>query len=369
MTRAFTADRRRLTGLRLAAQGIAAGVPLATPRDAVAHLLAAQAQDFGGAKWSVGLRVPGSTDADVEAALAAGTIVRSWPMRGTLHLMAAEDLGWMLSLTGERGIRSAAGRHRQLELTDADFARAADIVRAALEGGRVLGRTELLATLDAGGIPTTGQRGAHLLVWLAQSGVTVFGPVDGKQHTFVLLDEWVPSPRVLERDEALGELALRYFTSHGPATERDLAWWSSLTLGDVRAGLAIARGHLDELVVDGTSYYLARDAETAPSGVVALPGFDEYLLGYQDRSAPLTAEHAAFTVPGSNGMFLPTIVVDGEVVGLWKRRVTTKETVVEARPFAPMPARAVARFRAAAERYGEFLGLPARVEEHPPIGD
>ena len=361
MTRTFTASRRQLTALRLSAQGI---VPSAAgpddPAATVRRMLCMQAQDFAGAKWSVGVRTPGTTDASIEASLAAGEIVRSWPMRGTLHFVPPEDLGWILSLTADRIIRSTAGRERELELTADEFARAGDVARERLSGGRELTRDGLLGEFVAAGIPTTGQRGMHLLQRLCLDRLTVFGPVRGKQHTFVLLDEWVRSPRALERDEALGEFALRYFSAHGPATVRDFAWWSSLTLTDAREGVAVTRDLLDELDVDGAAYFLRRDTPAAPSATVALPGFDEYLLGYQDRSAALETQHAKLVVPGGNGLFLSTIVVDGEVVGTWRRTIARGSVTVDARPFVGLSARARSRLAVAVADYTRFIGLPLR---------
>jgi hypothetical protein len=360
MTRAFTADRRTLTSLRLTAQGIIEPRSGSVPQT-VRHMLAMQAQDFPGAKWSVGLRTPGATDATVEASLASGEIVRSWPMRGTLHFTSPEDLGWMLDLTAQRMVQVAAGRHRQLELSPHDFDRARDLAIESLGGGRVLSRTALLAAFDAAGLSTAGQRGAHLIVYLAQTGTIVFGPVDGKTQTFALLDEWVTGPRRLEGDAALGEFAVRYFASHGPATVRDFAWWSSLTLTQARVALAVARGGLEELVIDDVPYFHAPGLERAPSGLATLPGFDEYLLGYQDRSAPLHPDHSELIVPGKNGLFLPTIVVDGEVVGTWKRSVTAKEAIVEAQPFAPLGASQRKAFAASSARYAGFMERELRV--------
>jgi hypothetical protein len=353
MSRAFTANRRQLTALRLAAQRV--DRPMASIADTVRHLLGVQAQDFAGAKWTLGLRTTGTTDASIEAALASRAIVRSWPMRGTLHFTAPEDLGWMLSVTAERTMRTAAGRHTQLELTDRDFARAAEIATEQLSGGHSIQRGALLAAFDAGGISIAGQRGAHLLGFLAHSQLIVFAAVEGKQQTFALLDEWVPKPRVLDRDEALGEFARRYFTSHGPATIRDFAWWASLTLTDARRGLAIARDDLDELIVDDLSYFLAKDAVPAPAAVHALPGFDEYLLGYSDRSAQLAPEHFESVVPGSNGMFLSTIVADGEVIGTWRRTIAAKTVTIETQPFGRLTKEQREGFETAATRYGEFL--------------
>jgi hypothetical protein len=166
----------------------------------------------------------------------------------------------------------------------------------------------------------------------------------------------VPAPRELGRDEALGEFALRYFTSHGPATVRDLAWWASLTLTEARAGLALVRDRLDAFDVDGNEYLLAPGLTPAPDGVVLLPGFDEYLLGYHGRSAALAAEHSEIIVPGKNGMFKPTIVVNGEVVGTWSRSIAKGELVVETAFFGSTPNVASVDVANEVERLQRFLG-------------
>lgn len=310
-----------LARLRLRAQGLAGGA--ATPVEAVRSLLALQGQDYAGAKWSIGLRASGTTAADVEAALASGAIVRSWPLRGTLHLVAGEDLRWILDLVGPRMIANLARRRASLGLEARGLRRARAVAERRLAGCKALARDELLAAFEAAGLATGGQRGYHLLAWLAQEGTLCFGPQRGNAHTFVLLDEWVPRPRRLARDEALGELARRYFEGHGPATVRDFANWTKLTADDVRRSVGLARPALVERAYDGVPT-LAAAASLAPApraagSVVLLPGFDEYLLGYQDRSAALAAEHKELIVPGGNGVFRPTVVVDGRVVGTWRR--------------------------------------------------
>lgn len=343
-------DRRTLTGLRLAAQGIARPAtddPVAVTRS----LLALQAQDYLGVLWSLGLRTR-ATEAEVEAAHASGALVRSWPLRGTLHLVAAEDLGWMLSLTGERTVRAGAGRHRQLGLDETDFARVAAIARDRLTGGGRADRDELLAAFREGGVGTDGQRGAHLLGRLAHTGLVV---LSGRTE-YALLDEHVPAPRVLDPDAAADELALRYFTGHGPATVRDLAWWSGLPLTLVRAATARVRDRLAAIEVDGVEYLLRPGLEPDGDGVHALPGFDEYLLGYADRSAALPPEHADTIVPGGNGMFLPTLVVRGEVVGTWRRDRGRRVVRAAVAPFAPLTAVAERGFGVAMRRYGRFAG-------------
>jgi hypothetical protein len=350
--------------LRMAAQWLD-GAAVRSPSDVVQWMLAMQGQDLPGAKWSVGLRAPGSTLADVDDALNSGQIVRSWPMRGTLHLVAARDIGWMLGLTAQRTLRSLATRHRGLGLDEATAARAGEAAVQLLAGGRCATRAELFAAFAAAGVSPEGQRGVHLLGWLHQSGLLCLGPMRGNDQAVVLLDEWVPDPRVLERDEALGEFVLRYFSSHGPATVRDFTWWTKLTLRDAGVGLALARGRLEELVVDGVSYWMAPGVadRATRGGVWALPGFDEFLLGYTDRSASLAPEHAQAIVPGSNGMFLPTIVVRGRVVGTWRRRKTGKGLTVSPTLFVPVSRRHRSDFEVAISAYGAFLGVPVAVDD------
>ncbi len=326
-------------------------------------MLALQAQDFTGVKWSVGLRTRGATERDVDAALDAGRLVRSWPLRGTLHLVAAEDLAWMLELTASRAIASAARRRAALGITEADIERARETAIESLSGGRALARRDLLGALQAGGVSTAGQRGYHLLWCLAQTGTLVLGGNDPRGQTFALLDEWVRERRRLERDEALGGLARRYFTSHGPATVADLVRWSGLTVRDVRRGLEVAGEALTSIEVEAVTYHLAPKtvgASTPARGVLLLPGFDEYMLGYRDRSAALAPEHNDAIVPGGNGMFKATIVVDGEVVGTWSRRATSREVVVEPAPFDESSVEPEG-LTAAAERYGRFLERRAKV--------
>jgi hypothetical protein len=356
--------------MRLIAQRIVGG-GRSTPGEIVRSMLAMQGQDFPGARWSIGLRGNGITDADVGLAFDAGDIVRTWPMRGTLHVTSAEDVGWMPGLMALRVVRATGRRRAELGITDHDLVRARDAAVAALEGGRWLGRETLLEALAARGVLVDRQRGYHLLAYLAQTGTIVMGPTAGRQQAFVLLEEWVRAPRRLERDEALGELARRFFRSHGPATDRDLARWAGLPLGDVRRGLAVCGSGIERIEIDGTAYHLAPEVRDAvPDGLPAptapvvrlLPGFDEYLLGYADRGAALPPEHAQAVVPGNNGMYLSTIVADGEVVGTWKRTARAREVVIELAPFRhPLPSALRTGLEEAVASYGGFLGMPARL--------
>jgi len=318
-------------------------------------MLAIQAQDFPGAKWALGLRAPGTTLADVDAALAAGSIVRSWPMRGTLHLTAAEDLKWMLALMTPRVLAGLTKRQSELQLDAKSLGKAQDVARKALAGTR-LDRQGMFAALDKAKLNADPHRGYHMLFYLAQTGVVCMGPDD----CYVLVDEWIKTSRELAREEALGELALRYFRSHGPATIADLQRWGKLTAGDAKLGTQLAAPALAK----HDAYYFdeATLAIRAPVPVLALPGFDELILGYEDRTCTLPAEHGDRIVPGGNGMFISTIVANGVVVGTWARTQKPKQIVIEARPFAPLSASVAKGFARAAAAYGAFVGKAVTVK-------
>jgi hypothetical protein len=329
-----------------------------TVADLVRWMGAVQAQDYLGSLWAVGLRLPGCTEADVERAVAQRTIVRTWPMRGTLHYVAAGDVRWMLSLLTPRVIARSAGRHRELGLDEAAFARSRRALERALRGRRALSRSETYAAIERAGVSTEGQRGIHIVGYLAQQGVLCYGPRQGRQPTFVLLDEWVPPSLPRPRDVALADLAARYFASHGPATLHDFAWWSGLLLPDARAGIDAAGATLVKETVAGRARWSARSspARSRTEPVAALlPPWDEYVVAYKDRAAALghlPPEEARVRYAVGNWL----VVVDGLVCGAW-RRTLTRLTVRVALDFwtrvTPARRRAV---REAAARYARFLG-------------
>lgn len=364
----MSADRshRLLLRRRLAAQGLGVGgrAGLKTPVAAVERLLAVQAQDFAAARWAIGIR-SGATDAEVLAAFARGELVRSWTMRGTLFTVPAVDLPWMLSITGRRTLTQVASRRAQLELDDTALERVRGIVTDALSGGGEISRDEVMALLERNGISTTGQRGYHIIAHLGQTGVWCWGPVRDGVQRLVLIDDWIPRPRELEPDEALGEFVHRYLRGHGPATIRDFASWAKLPLADSRRGLTVARDSLIELAPD---LWAAADADleeptsaerrSFAASVHALPGFDEYYLGYSDRSAIIEREREDLVVPGGNGVFKPTIISAGRVVGTWRRSTTKAGVKVEAVPFTTLTASERRGFERSARSYARFLGIP-----------
>ncbi|MET7671432.1 winged helix DNA-binding domain-containing protein [Micromonospora luteifusca] len=370
MTRELTASEAldlRMTSLLLRAH------PSARPggvADVVEWFGAMQAQDLASGLWSLGARLPGRTSADVQAALERREALRTWPMRGTVHLIPPADARWMLELTGVRSLAGAATRRAQLGLTDADADRAVDVLGAALAGGGRLTRGECLAALRAAGVATDGQRGYHLLWYASVRGVTCVAPNVGTEQTFALLDEWAPEQRHLGRDEALALLAHRYARGHGPVTAREFAGWSGLTLTDARRGLAAAADVLRTVRVEDEPMHVdaaladiaLADARTSLDDVLALPGFDEYLLGYRDRTLMLDPAHQAAVVPGNNGIFQATVVRAGRVVGVWKRKIGRSGVTLTIRPLMTLDPATRARVERALGRYADFLGLPARYD-------
>lgn len=329
------------------------------PDEAVAWYGAMQGQDLRHAKWAVGMRCAGVSEADVEQAIADRTLIRTWAMRGTLHLVAADDVIWLLDLVGPRMLeRAAANDVRRFDLDEAAFAAAEKALKRALRG-KVLTRKETYAALERQGVSTAGQRGYHIVSRAALSGLVCQGPLRDKEDTFVLLDEWLTPAGPKPREEAQAELALRYFRSHGPATLDDFVWWSSLTVPAARAGLEAAKSRLVREVVGDVTYWWASETTLLPKPYPAahlLPRFDEYLLGYTDRSHILVNIPKAEVIH-SNGIFRPTVLMSGQIVGTWSSR--KRPNGLEYIPEIYGETRQILQeVEAAAERYGIFLGMP-----------
>lgn len=354
----------RIAQLRLQRQRIVGG-KLGSPAEVVAWLGAMQAQDYAAALWAIGLRTQGATLESVEQAIAERRIVRTWPMRGTLHFVAAEDVRWMSALMTPRVIAASKGRLlREFELDDAVLARSRKVLVKALRDGQRLTRGEVYATLEGAGIATERQRGIHITGQLAQEGLLCLGPRADKQPTFVLLDEWIPNNRTMEREQALAELARRYFHSHGPATLQDFAWWSGLTVKDVQLGIELAADDLAQEIIGGRIYlHSGKESEMAdlPNDPQLLPSFDEYLVAYKDRSDAVEARFSRQVI-GINGLFNASIVIDGGVVGTWKRSLDKTGVGLELSPFRALLKKELKALGKVARRYGDFIGLSAQVK-------
>jgi hypothetical protein len=262
---------------------------------------------------------------------------------------------------GVRALAGAAKRRETIGLDERTAERGVEVLGAALAGGGRLTRAQCLATLAAAGVTLAGQQGYHLLWYASQKGVTCITPHIGKEQTFALLDDWAPKPNRPDREEALGIIALRYFRSHGPATRADLQRWTGLTAADVKKGLAVAGEALaarGDLIFDPALRDLAPHAG---GDWVALPGFDEYMLGYRDRTLMVDDGHLQAIIPGGNGVFQATVVRDGRVVGTWKRTLGKKAVTVDVHPLVTLKPAERAKAEAALEPYAAFVGLPLLV--------
>jgi hypothetical protein len=244
-------------------------------------------------------------------------------------------------------------------------ATSAKVLAGALQGGKQLTRNAIYQLLEQAGIATASSRGLHILLRLAHDQLICFGAREGKQPTFALLDEWAPAAKSLPQDEALATLALRYFTSHGPATIQDFMWWSGLTTKEAKAGLAATEGQLEHACIGEQEYYFARDLPHPPGKAreaYLLPPYDEFLVAYRDRSAALDPQYNTLIVPGGNGIFNPIVVIGGRVLGTWKRVFKGSSVALTFSPFETFSSADASAIRPVAERYSQFVGKRAVVE-------
>lgn len=350
---------RRMHNLRLS------GPPPASVEDAVRWLGAVQSQDYGPAKWSIGLRVPGISDADIDKAFADAAVLRTHVLRPTWHFVLPADIRWLLALTAPRVHALNAYYYRQLGL-DPDIRRKCHTLLAGmLAGGAQLTRKEITAALTGAGVATDGFRLTYILMSAELDGVLCSGALRGKQHTYALLDERAPDAPGLPRDDALAELTRRYFTSHGPATVKDFRWWSSLTAADVRDGLDAAGAHLTHEVIGGVSYWSA--GSTPPPAVESptvhlLQAYDEYIVGCSESRYVLDVSGAARINTRDRAVYNGVVILDSQVVGAWKRTVERGRVTITAALYLPLDEAQTEALRDAADRHGQFLGLPASVE-------
>src|SRR5262245_36023282 len=324
------------------------------PDDVVRWLVAVQAQDYAGAKWALGLRLKSATENDIEQALTAGSILRTHLMRPTWHFVTPADIRWLLALTAPRVHSINAHMYRKLELDDMIFKRSNATLAKALRDGQALTRDELRSVLERAGVAVNGDlRMSYLMMRAELDAIVCSGPRRGKQFTYALLDERTPQPRTLARDEALVELARRYFVSRGPATVQDFAKWSGLTVIDARSGLEGVKRQLQCEVVADRSYWFPTsipNAGNASPNAHLLSIYDEYISGYKDRSALVQKSHAA-KLSGLGNALSYIVVIDGQIVGTWKRTITKSAMTIETNVFKRLTAAEKQAVEVAAQRY------------------
>jgi hypothetical protein len=331
-------------------------------REVVGSLLAVQTENPGQAAWAVAARTRAPDKADLAALLDDGTVVRTHVLRPTWHFALAKDVGWLLELTAPRVRKVTTQQLVTVHgLDERAIGQAVAAVTETLASRGHLTRTQLAEALSERGIHGAGQMMMSLLAHAELDGLICSGKVVDGEHTYALMAERVPSPRRLDRAEALAELALRYFTGHGPATERDLAYWATLTLTDVRAGIQQVRDQLDSFSYDGRTFWHAPgDAPTGPQKPAGhlLQILDETYRGYQDSRWVLDA---AGTVPRARELATGMALVDAQLVAAMRRTIGRDQVTFDLQPYAPLTPPQREAVEQAATRYGRFLGLKPRL--------
>jgi len=334
------------------------GKTFARVEDMVSTLTAVQSQDYAGAKWAIGQRVKGMYDEKIDELFNKGRILRTHVMRPTWHFVMPADIRWMLKLTGPRVSAVSAYYFRKLELDEAIFKRSNAVISKALRGGKQLTRDELRKALSSAKIEATGMRLIYLIMRAELDAIICSGALRGKQFTYALLDERVPQSRELDRDEALAELTIRYFTGHGPALLRDFVWWSGLTVRDAQAGLAMARSKLNHQVIDENTYWfsaLGRIREFEQPLVHLLPNYDEYLIAYKDRRTSMDPGLAKRIGDRDNALAAHLVVLNGQIIGGWRRTITKSEVTIKVNLLVNLNKSQRLALKLAVDNYGRFL--------------
>lgn len=323
-----------IANLRLISQQII-NTKFDSAKDIVAWMGAMQTQDFNMAKWAIGLRLKKATEKDIDVAINSAEIIRTHVLRPTWHFVAADDIYWMVELTAPRIKTSMKGRNKQLELNDKIFKKSFSVIEKVLKDGNHLTRSELVSELNKAKIATNENRSSHILFHAELEGIICSGSMKEKQTTYALLQERIPKPKPLKKEEALYRLAKKYFESHCPATLPDFIWWSGLSVTDAKLALFLIKDEFISEKIDAREYWFPKSfsiSKKFKESIFLLPAFDEFLISYKDRSAAIIADHQkkAFS---NNGIFWPVIVANGGAVGIWKREIKKNKLLIEANFF------------------------------------
>jgi len=355
----FPMDNSEIAHQRLRGQGLSKKI-FKDANDVVTQLGAVQAQDYAGAKWALGQRIKNATDAALDQAFADGSILRTHLLRPTWHFVSPADIRWMLKLTAPRVHAVNAFMYRQSGLDKATFKKSNMTLEKALYGGKHLTRTELASVLEKAGISAKGFRLGYLMMSAELDGVICSGARRGKQFTYALLEERVPQVKAISRDDALAELVKRYFNTRDPATVQDFAWWSGLTVSDAKNGIEANQAHLASEAINGQTYWFTKSAlrpKDKSRTAYLLPNYDEYFIGFKDRSAIGEVAKQAGIKGDDPALIAHIIILDGQIVGGWRRTINKDSVRVELKPITRLTNIEHRAITDAAERYGKFLGF------------
>lgn len=335
-----------------------AGTKLKSATEIIARLGAVQAQEYAHTKWSLGLRLPFLKDDDVEKDFTKGKILRTHLLRPTWHFVTAKDIRWMLKLTAPRVNSVNAYMYRQLELDNKIFKRCEKILTHALQGNKQLTRNELNEEFKKKKIIAQGHRLSYIMMYAELAGIICSGARRQNQFTYTLLDERVKATIVPDKDEALSELAKRYFTSRGPATIKDFSTWSGLTLADCRKGLQMIKTDFDKQVINNHEYYFSPGVSLNKKVIeemYLLPVYDEFIMGYKDRSAIMELKKSL--QPNPLLRYDCMIISGGQIIGTWKRTINKKSIDLAFELFMPLNKKQRKAFDIAVHRLGEFTNM------------
>jgi hypothetical protein len=335
-----------------------------TAQNIVGWMGAMQAQDFEMAKWAVGIRLSGSTEKVIESAINNGEIIRTHLMRPTWHFVSSDDIYWMFELTAPQIKASMKFRDKQLELTDKIYKKSNSIIERSLKGNNHLSREELISELKKAKIAVDMNRASHLLMRAELDGIVCSGIMKDRKPTFALLGERVIKKEAFSKEEALVRLAKTYFTSHGPATIQDFAWWSGLTVFESKQALEMVKSELlSESLGQNTFWFSKRISgnKTQQEKVYLLPSFDEYIISYKDRSAIFPHDDFKKAV-SNNGVFRPVIIINGQVAGIWKRVIKKDKIIIELRLFYSISGLVKSQIEIAATNYAYFIDKKTEIK-------
>lgn len=333
-----------------------------TPTEVVSWFGAVQGQEYAFAKWAIGLRLPDLIDEDIEQAIENGEILRTHLLRPTWHFVAPQDIRWMLKLTAPRVKMINAHIYKKSELNNDIFKLTQNLIVKTLEGGKYLTRTELKAIFEENNILTDTLRLSSIMMESELDGLICSGKRKGKQFTYALLDERVPKYKDIDREEALILLLKKYFQSHNPATLKDFSTWSGLTLTDAKKGMELIKSDFVIEKINEENYYFSNSAKTPEitNSFILLPIYDEYVIGYKNRDA--ITNLIAKTKSNPEVVFDNVIVVNGQIIGTWKRTVNKKSIDLKLNFFQEKDKKYLNNLEDSINHFSKFMNLPVNVQ-------
>jgi hypothetical protein len=333
-------------------------------KELVEWMGAMQAQDYSMAKLAVGSRVLNSTDQIVESFIDKGEIIRTHILRPTWHFVSADDIFWMLQLTAPHIKSAVISWNKAIGLSESTVKRSNRILEQVLSKEMCMTREEIVIELNKANIKTEKNRLSHILICAELDGIVCSGKIKGGKQTYALLHDRVSKRDVLSRDEALFRLSTRYIKSHGPATVKDFIWWSGLPSKDARSAFeSVRKDFITESI--GSETYWFEDSSSInivkSRSVLLLPAYDEFLIAYCNRNASLSNIDNRKAI-SNNGIFRPVIVINGQVVGIWKRMINKDKVMIALSLFQPVNNKTIQKIKETANGIGKFLNKQAAIE-------